>query len=243
MTVHTGPCDLWTSQAEVIDGWTLPAGTSGDRLAKAMAGASDVMFQLGGQRWPGLCSRWVRPEDCGDALCWLPLPEGGQVARRSHPRGRRCGGGDALDVGVYPLTFVWEILLDGVGLATGFTRIHRERYIVRTDGGSWPCLLNNDEEPAKLAVNVQFGSAPPDLGRLAATALARELLLAWDDSDTCRLDRRVRSITRENVSMDFAIPGLAESLAGGQTGIPEVDLFVHAHNPHHLRRAARFVNL
>lgn len=243
MTVRTGPCDPWTSAAEVqADGWDVPDGVSPATVERMVWAASDAMFQLGGQRWPGSCDRTLRPLDCG-CLCRLPWPEGGIVAMRAHPFGI-CGGGELLDAGVYPVTSVHSASVDGVSLA-GAWRIHEERYIVRTDGSSWPCAALHEQAEAtpRIEVRVQFGAAPPELGRIAATALARELILAGANSDACRLDRRVRSVTREGVSMDFALPGLAESLQGGQTGIPEVDLFVAAHNPNKLRRAARFVNL
>lgn len=243
MTIRTGPCDPWTTAADVeADGWDVPAGVSPNTVERMVWAASDVMFQLGGRRWPGSCDRTLRPEDCS-CLCNLPLPEGGVVAMRPHRTGI-CGGGKLLDVGVYPVTSVHAASIDGESLA-GAWRIHEHRWIVRTDGGYWPCVSQEQQAAAtpKIEVRVQFGEAPPELGKAAATALARELILAAGNSDSCRLDRRVRSITREGVSMDYAMPGLAESLAGGQTGIPEVDLFVHAHNPHGLRRAARFVGL
>lgn len=243
MTVQTGPCDPWTTEAEVLAGdWELPSGLSGTEMLLAITAASDAMFQLGGQRWPGLCSRWIRPTDCS-CLCYLPYPEGGIVAMRPHGRGACCHGGTLLDLGVYPLVHVWEIKLDGVGLATGYVRIHKDRYLDRIDGHRWPCVGENLGEVPAIEVNIQFGAAPPALGRFAATALARELLLAMAPGDGCRLDRRVQTIVREQVTMDFAIPGLAATLRDGQTGIPEVDLFVHVHNPSRLRRAARFIGL
>lgn len=244
MTIRTGPCDPWTSAAEVAaDGWDVPAGVSPASVERAVWAASDVMFQLGGQRWPGSCDRTLRPVDCS-CLCRLPYPEGGVVAMRSHPRGI-CGGGTLLDAGVYPLTTVHSASVDGVSLA-GAWRIHGDRYIVRTDGSSWPCAnLESQAEPTpRIEVRVQFGQAPPDLGRVAATALARQLILGWAHSDDCLLDRQVRSIVREGVTVDLAVPGLVDALsAGGSTNVPEVELFVHAHNPNRLRRSARFIGL
>lgn len=243
MTIRTGPCDPWTSAAEVeADGWDVPDGVSPATVERMVWAASDVLFQLGGQRWPGSCNRTIRPEDCS-CLCRIPYPEGGVVAMRAHPFGL-CGGGTLLDVGVYPLTTVHSVTLSGDSLA-GAWRIHDDRYIARTDGASWPCVNTEDQAAAVAAieVNVQFGAAPPELGRAAATALARELIRGAANDGDCKLDRRVTSITREGMTADLAIPGLIDALVQGYTGLPEIDLFITAHNPNRLRRAARFVGL
>jgi hypothetical protein len=238
-----GPCHRWTNREQIEVGWTLPTAADDDTLIDlAVSAASDVCFQLGGRRWPGLCDRTVTPLSCGQLV--IPWPEGGEVAVRpvSSWHGRRgvCGGGAIVDLGLYPVRSISEVRVDGDVVDAADYTLWANRYLVRQDS-SWPCLGDPWDDPAPLEVDLTFGVAPPSLGVLAATALARELLLAMTNADTCRLDRRVRSVVREGVSVDYALPGLAESLNGGQTGIPEVDLFVHAHNPHRLRRAARFI--
>lgn len=240
----TGPCHLWTDRDELDRlGYDL-TGIDEGLIERCVEGASDVMFQVGGRRWPGICERTVRVGSCDAPM--LPLPEGGVVTWRGartttawHPFGF-CGGGRAVELAA-PIVNIAEVRVDGDVLAPSAYMVRDWQWLVRIDGGVWPCDHRWWEDPAALEVDYSFGDAPPALGRLAATVLAHELVLAAKRSDSCRLDRRVRSVTREGVTVDFAMPGLAESLAGGNTGIPEVDLFVEAHNPAKLRREARFI--
>lgn len=231
---RSGPCQPWTDSEAMLDGWTTDA--SDGMIDAAAHAASDAMFQLGGSRWPGVCDDVV--EFLVDHGCLVPLPEGGVVSFRSlstfGPIGR------TVELPGQPVVSVTEVKVDGDVLDPSAYIVRDWRELVRVDGGTWPVGRSTDATP-RLRVAYSFGQAPPALGRLGATALARELVLALSNDDDCRLDRRVQTAVREQVTMDFAIPGLAESLRDGQTGIPEVDLFVHAHNPNHLRREARLL--
>jgi hypothetical protein len=243
---RTGPCHRWTDRDLVEDGWTLSASVSDEAVALAIEAASDVCFQLGGQRWPGLCDKTVTPATCSGLV--IPYPEGGVVAWRpvawDHGRLGVCAGGDLLDLGVYPLVAVQEAREDGDALDAAAYTVWEHRYVARLDGGRWPCAREPWQAVPTLEFDVTFGQAPPALGVLAATSLARQLLLGMTQSEDCLLDRQVRSIVREGVSVDMAVPGLVDALAaGGTTNVPEVELFVHAHNPNRLRRSARFIGL
>lgn len=242
---RTGPCHRWTDRDLLTDGWDLPDGLSDQLLDLAISAASDVCFQLGGQRWPGLCDVTVTPATCGGFV--LPYPEGGVVSWRpvawAHGRLGVCSGGDLLDLGVYPLVAVQEAREDGSVVSPSAYTVWEHRYVARLDGGRWPCTHEPWQATPTLQFDVTFGQAPPALGVLAATALARQLALGFAGSDGCTLDRQVRSITREGVTQDFAVPGLVDALVNGTTNVPEVELFVHAHNPNRLRRAARFIGI
>jgi hypothetical protein len=96
-------------------------------------------------------------------------------------------------------------------------------------------------EPPVFEVEVTYGIAPPAMGRLAAQVLAGDLARSRCGSDDCQLDRRVRTITRQQITMDLAIPGLVDALKEGMTGISEVDLFLFTANPEHLQRSAYLV--
>lgn len=248
----TGPCGYWTDYDEVVRRGAIPDGVDDEAVYQAIAAASDVCFQLGGRRWPGVCDATVQVAGAGGGA--VPWPEGGMVSMRAGmswgwwaPSGTTsmfiCGGSSLRLPG--PVLSIDEIRVDGVALDADAYVIIEWSEVVRVDGGVWPAWGSLGDTVPRLEIDYSYGQAPPQIGRLAAAALARELVLAFANDDSCRLDRRVTSITREGISEDLALglPGIAESLRDGQTGIPEVDLFVHAHNPKGLRRPARFVGL
>lgn len=249
----TGPCSAWTDYDEVLARGSFPAGTVDEQVYQAIDAASDMCFQMGGRRWPGVCDATVQVHNSGTGL--IPWPEGGVVSMRpSHwwgwwaPAGTEasfsCADGRTLSL-PGPVLSISAIRVDGVTLDPAAYTIVDWTEVIRLDGQPWPSWGSMFDTTPHLEIDYSYGQAPPQMGRIAAAALARELVLALAGSDACRLDRRVTSIVREGVSEDMALglPGIAESLRDGQTGIPEVDLFVHAHNPHGLRRPARFLGL
>lgn len=240
---RTGPCHDWTDRDEIERQPFDLAGYDNGLVDRMIEAASDVMFQLGGRRWPGVCDRTMRVGACDAPI--LPLPEGGVVTWRStawHQHGF-CGGARALEL-PGPVVGVHEVRINGDALDPAAWTVRDWTWLVRIDGGVWPCAGRWWQDPPPLEVDYSFGAAPPALGRLAATVLATELLKATPGADgECRLDRRVTDVVREGITETLALPGLAETLAAGSTGIPEVDLFVMSHNPNRLQRPARFVNL
>lgn len=91
--------------------------------------------------------------------------------------------------------------------------------------------------PRTIAVTYTYGSPPPTEVRLAITAFAKELLLAYSGDDECRLPSRVTSITRQGVTMQMA--PATSFLEEGFTGIPEVDQTIRNFNPSKAKRPAR----
>lgn len=238
---RTGPCHAWTDADELERIGVDLADVDPGVVDRCVDAASDVMFQLGGQRWPGVCDRTSRVGACvGDAS--VPLPEGGVVALRPHRAGFFCSGGRSVEL-AYPVVGVSEVRVDGDALDPSAYSVRDHRWLVRSDGGTWPCDSRWWEDTPPMEVNYSFGEAPPPMGGLAAAALARELLLAVSGSSECRLNARVSSVVREGLTMDMALAGLVEALAGGWTGIPEIDLFVRAHNPNRLTRPPRVLGL
>lgn len=253
VTTQAGPCDPWCTSADIrarppFDDTTRFPNTMVTLAANA---ASDLMFQLGGRRFPGMCTDTVRPGACANGGMVIAYPFGGEVSlqelapwRPGHQigLGLGCGGGRMLDLGSYPLVSVQEVREDGVAIDSTLYAIYDFRWLIRTDTGFWPCCNTLWQiDPPRLEVDFTFGQNPPASGNLAAVALARELLLAMADSDDCTLDRRVRTVIREGLVEEMALPGLQDALATGRVGIPEVDMFVFAHNPAGIRRRGRII--
>jgi hypothetical protein len=86
------------------------------------------------------------------------------------------------------------------------------------------------------SVSYLQGAEPPLGGQLAAAMFACQIALNRCGSDGCVLPQRLKQITREGVSMDFADP--LEFLDRGEVGIYEVDLWLKSVNPNRIQRRA-----
>ena len=108
--------------------------------------------------------------------------------------------------------------------------------------GPDPAIVATVLEPGCIAgegtwsISYTQGSMPPPGGQMAAAMFACQIALNQCGGDGCILPQRLKQITREGVSMDFADPLLF--LDKGQVGIYEVDLWVKSVNPARLQRRA-----
>lgn len=237
MQPGAGPCDDWCTIDDVLEGWTAP-DLATDRLIGLVIGAvSDLLYQRSARQFPGICSDVVIPAP--SAGCLVALPHDGEVSLWSRAGGTFLHSPKRVDLGSYPVRQVIEVLIDGVALAASAWRVADWRWLVRTDGGTWPANTAEDtDDPPRLEVSLTFGVVPPDSGNLAAVVLVRELVKGLVGGK-CALDRRVETLNREGVTI--TIPGLVDSLKEGKTGVAEVDLFLWAHNPNGLSRRGRLL--
>ncbi len=88
------------------------------------------------------------------------------------------------------------------------------------------------DEPGTWSVTYTRGVPPPPGSAKLVGLLAQEFLAACNGGK-CRLPRRVRSVTRQGVTMDMVDP--TDVYATGKTGIPEIDLWLSAVNPHRVQ--------
>jgi len=103
-------------------------------------------------------------------------------------------------------------------------------------GADWPRqdLGRPLGESGTWSVTYTRGIAvPAGVDRLVGM-LAVEFIAACDDDMTCRLPRTMVSTTQRGVTHVF---DPSKILAAGKTGLPEVDLWLSAVNPHHLMAA------
>lgn len=133
-----------------------------------------------------------------------------------------------------PIAAISEIRINNVVLAPTAYRVDDAEWLVRTDGGTWPQTqtLGNPATSTTDTFVVTYlrGVAVPDGGRAAAGALACEYLKACANQP-CRLPKRVTSVSRQGVSVSAQ-----ETITAGTTGLPEVDAWINAVNPHKLRQ-------
>lgn len=233
-----GPCAPWITGADV----TCDAVADPDVLDVAANVASDLLFNLSGMQFTGVCERTVRPGyrkcDCGVLSCgtnagWLPEWSrwGGSASWTDWGSGWHmpflCCDADRARLGFSPIDEVTLVEIDGVPLDPSNYAVDEYTWLVRLDDETWP--LTDTWE-----VTFTAGVAPPPTGVLAAKFLACEIAKLIVGDEGCALPQRVTTLTRQGVTMVF---DPMEFLDNGKTGIYIVDLFLATHNPDGLHSA------
>lgn len=138
-----------------------------------------------------------------------------------------------------PVVSIDSVTVDGTEIAA--ESYHLEgNYLYRTAGGAWPAqdMTLPTGTPGTWSVKYQRGVAPPPGAALAVGQLAKEFWnICSGSTKACRLPKRWQTIQRQGVTITRADP--TDILAQGYTGLPEVDMWVKALNPHQLTQPAR----
>jgi hypothetical protein len=218
-------------------------GLPGDTLTMAAGVASELLYWASGRQFPGVCTDTIRP--CAPASRARLMPyDAGWWRSACHCVGPAVGlhcschsGHTAVRLPNTPVVAVSQVRVGGVAV-TGF-RIVDDRWLLRTDGGSWPCCQDLGlaaTEPDTFEVVYTFGGDVPAPGLLAAEVLTCELAKGWR-TGKCRLPQRLTTITREGVTI--AVLDEFKSLADHRFGIWEIDAFLELSNPAGLAQSAR----
>lgn len=251
----TVPCEPWTTPEEVREccGGLDPAFD----LTRSIAFATAILFRLSGRQFPGECERTLWPckgSNCGCCGDWAggdwwwtfqpypawPVPNG---AGDGFVNLGRCDRACSLNCVKLPATIneIVDVTVDGVTLDPSDYKIDAYRRLCRVDGGSWPCtndLTGEPGDPGVWTITYNYGKPVPDDGRYAASLFACELARARCGADSC-LPQRIKSISRQDVDVDFWTMDPMEFLEQGKVGIYEVDLWIGSVNPSHIKRRAR----
>lgn len=205
---------------------------------EAIDSAVGVLWALTGRRF-GVCTVIARPDIrasfsvCDSTAPWtVPILEAGEwrnVAcqarsnRPSSPRATLLPG---------PVHSVYGVAINGV-------KLDSEQYVLEGDvlfrlDDEWPAQDLNSPLGSEGTWSVSYGrGTPPPAGAATAVGkLAAEFALSCTNPAKCTLPRRATQATRQGVTVQMSDP--AEIIAAGGTGIPEVDMWVRAHNPHKL---------
>lgn len=242
-------CTPYLTPADLVE-CDCPQDASPTVIELAIQSASEIEYLLTGKQYPGECEATVRP--CGNSgsslgwsamfwsFPWVPILTGG-VWINQGPCGCSmdacgCSGYPNVNLGRTDIQTVESVTLDG----DDFTdyRLDSNQFLVRTDGGRWPCCQNlaADSGANTFIIELTYGRPIPSMLKRAATVLASELVKACSGVE-CALPKTTQTIVRQGATMELFDP--AEIVASGATGLYEVDVINHALNPNHLLRAPR----
>jgi hypothetical protein len=241
--VQTGPA-AWPLNTTGCTGWDQ---INADVKTAATDVATEVMWALSGRRF-GLTAVTVRPcrRSCPDGadfwrlqpllselpFGWLAGSWCGCTAQECHCAPTLC------EVGLAgPVNAVTEVKQDGTVVPATSYVVQDHRWLVRVDGECWPDCQDftaGEDAPGAFVVTYQRGVPVPPGGQWAAGQLACEIAKAMTNDRECRLPRRVQSVVRQGVQRTFLDP--AQLAKDGMTGLPEVDQWLGAVNPHRLPR-------
>ena len=153
-----------------------------------------------------------------------------------------CPGGNCQEDGmgsVYlpgPVHSIEKVVVEGDTIDPS-SWAHEGNYLKRTGGHTWPgqVLSRPLGEPGTWwVVYLRGRNAPPGAGARVA-ALATEFYKSIN-GEACRLPKQWTQVQRQGVSIQKLSP--QELLEAGGTGLPEVDTWVNAINPHGLVKKA-----
>lgn len=194
--------------------------------------AAFLLWKATGSRL-GVCEETYRPcrIECGPTG-GLPTPQrvNGDWLNMSCGSCRGKCGCDSVSEVIIPNTdSVVRVRVDGVELDPEDTvAVYDRRRIVRTDGLPWPACQNlgSVDGPGTWSITVMRGTPLPSGAGFVAGILLCELAKACTGDDSCRLPRRVQTITRQGVTIGFQ--DQFESLGEMRLGIWEIDAFIEA---------------
>lgn len=250
----TGPCSAWTSGDAIMDCCSIET-TDSTIFDDYVAPASELLFQLSGRKFSGLCSRTVVACEDG-CFCGYQVLSRGYVIGPWHygaPFTYDCGCNSQVKLAGYPVREVTEVTIDGDVLSASSYRLDRQRFLVRLDG-RWPscealCRLHTEEDNT---ITYTYGAEPPWSGQMAAAQLACEMYKACNRTAgvACALPTGVVREVRQGVTIDRlaftswsftpARFARANRTPGWNTGMAYVDSFLNAQNSAGLQRRPVF---
>jgi hypothetical protein len=274
MLPRSGACAPWVSAPEVqalpkvkarseavIEKSELEQGQLEALCAESATAASDILYELSGEIFPGECGPVTvrpvsRPTDI-DTRSFASLSPVGWVSSQGFASAygsfnpgvlARYGTLEPPTIELpYAVTKIVKVKIDGETIPTAEYELRDFKSLVRIRPTSstipvarygWPTsqiMDLPDTEPGTFSVTYEYGVSPPAAGKLAARRLA-EYLLMPQLGDATHYPQRLRSISRQGVSA--MVTDVLDLLKEGMLGIYECDLFINSVNPHRNARQA-----
>ena len=246
MELDTGPCESWPLLCAEF-----PEGTTPELEASAALIATEVLWNRTKRQF-GTCTIALRPcrKSCFPSWPWIPQSGWNDLTGASYPfpalvggqwMNIACGscGNDCSCTSIsevrlpYPVAEVLEVKVDGAVLPPASYRVDNFHLLVRLDGQEWPLCndLNlDDTEENTWSVTAAYGTAVPEMGKLAAGELAVEIAKRCVGAGGCKLPTAtVQQVTRQGVTKVFFDNDRA--FKRGRVGLYYSDLFISTYNP------------
>lgn len=243
-----GPCETWVGAEDVVLCCNAEATSDSSIYVSAAATASELLYELSGRQFAGVCHKTVRPCRVGCGCNWQVLSRGYVVWHDGWScDGVACGCSalSQVELSGYPVREVTQVKIDGVVLDEDEYRLDRHRYLVRKNNENWPGCQNlslDDDEEGTWSVTYTYGAPPPLAGAQAAAELACEIYRSCTGDEECVLPSGVSRIQRQGIVIErnaFAAWGRQEGI--WRTGMPLVDLFLNTYNPSGMRKRPTFI--
>jgi hypothetical protein len=229
-------CSPWATPADVPEEHV--DLVSAAEWGNILLWASEILWALSGRQWSGgsegceavaelrACppapgTRSWPFEGAGECCSWWPAS--GYPWHFGASYIRRSVRAFAVQLPHDEVVSVESVTVGGVA----FTAWRLEGcWLERTDCRDWTQCGG-----LEVVVSYTWGRTPPGGGVRSVMTLAVEAAKQKAGDSTCRLPRRVISVTRQGVSMSLIDP--MRFLKDGGTGLPDVDLWISSVNPRH----------
>jgi hypothetical protein len=180
-------------------------------------------------------------DDCCEAATDLLVRwSGGQYRSLTKTVGWGSGPGDSTELRLSPnVTSVTAVVVDGVVLPGSAYHLYDGGLLVRQDGRVWPCrgpLSSALDLPGTWSIDYTDVALPPRVGLLACRELAIWIAQSFTNKPS-RVPNRATEVRRGGITVQIARRRMEDGTYS--TGIPIVDDFLNAVNPHGLRRRSR----
>lgn len=246
MTVALGLCGPWITEDDMLS-CAEPAGLDIDQAGQVAVFASEVLYVLTNQQWPGVCLRTVRPwHDTRWAYYCTPNPHGSALPAWGYTPGA--------DPWIYttvpaasrfelplpgPIQTVSEVMVDGVVVPDTAYIIIGKRRVQRIDGGIWPIGQDLTRPPgvipdvpsadgtAAWSVTYEWGAGPPASGVIACRSFYCEIVAALSGAD-CKLPwtGAITTVQRRGTTINYG--ALHDQFEKGYVGLADVDLWINS---------------
>lgn len=236
-----GLCSAWTTPALVAACCEGLEDLDDPRLETVIQAASEILYGLSGELYPGECETTIRP--CpGSCSCWTFIRDSGYywygLAGYWRAGGRYVGCAPVSEVVLpgAPIREIVEVKIDGTVIDPSGYQLYMPNRLLRmrdpAEPGTrrvWPgCQIIDleDTEPGTFSITYGFGASPPASGIDAASALACELWKACSGQE-CALPQGTTEVLRQGIRIQ--VGALAAALKVGATGILAIDAFLSRH--------------
>jgi hypothetical protein len=246
-----GPCTGWLTGDEVADCCSASeeVGTATVLLDDAADVASQLLYELSGRRWVGLCSRTVRPCHSNCGCGWQVLSRGHIVGSSWACEGRTCGCRSLSRVRLAGyVREITQVKIDGIVVDASVYRVDEHQWLTRIDGSRWPACAHvdlPDTEEGTFSVSYTYGKTPPLAGVEAAKQLACQIFTRCSNSGAsvdCQIPEGAVRVTRQGITVERAIFARNPQTGAWESGLSAVDQFLNSYNPKGIPRRGLFIS-